>query len=112
MRASSPLAPPLASQAGGARGGGAVVYVAQGETPQILALREIESVSTDSQGAIVFLGPEQSAAVAGDGASGAAVGRAQQVLLRGCQMSAFDLDAMTSFFERVQEIVASLEMSS
>ena len=94
---------------GGGGGEGTVVYVAQGETPQILALREIESVSTDSQGKIVFLGPERSAA---DGASGAAVGRAQQVLLRGCQMSAFDLDAMTSFFERVQEIIAGLEMSS
>jgi len=80
---------------------GAVVYVAYGDAPQILPLHQIESVSTDSEGSIVFLGAQ--------GASGDGDGGMQSVLLRGCQMSAFDLDAMTSFFERVQQVVADLE---
>ena len=83
-------------------GSGAVLYVAHGDAPQILPLNKIESVSTDSQGSIVFLGAH--------GGSGDDGGRIQPVLLRGCQMSAFDLDAMTSFFERVQQVVADLEV--
>jgi len=83
-----------------------VVFVQHGDNPQILPLSQIESVSTDSQGTIVFLGPLPLSGVGGVGEGGD--GGVQPVLLRGCKMSAFDLDAMTSFFERVQEIVANI----
>ena len=79
---------------------GAVVYVEAGDSPQVVSLREIESVSTDSDGAIVFLG----APPVLDGAGGV-----QPVLLRGCKMATFDLDDMTSFFELVQQLVAGVE---
>jgi len=75
----------------------AVVYIGNGAQPQILPLAQVESVSTDSQGAIVILGADT---------SGSTDEGMQPVLLRGCQMSAFDLDDMTSFFEQVQQLVA------
>ncbi len=75
----------------------AVVYISSVSHPQILPLAQVESVSTDSQGAIVILGAD---------ASGSTDDGVQPVLLRGCQMSAFDLDDMTSFFEQVQQLVA------
>jgi hypothetical protein len=81
--------------------GAAVMYVANGNAPQVVSLAQVESVSTDSNGAIVFLGAQ-----APPDEGSAAEGEMQPVLLRGCQMSAFDLDAMTNFFELVQEVVA------
>ena len=77
------------------------MYVANGNAPQVVSLAQVESVSTDSNGAIVFLGAQ-----APPDEGSAAEGEMQPVLLRGCQMSAFDLDAMTNFFELVQEVVA------
>ena len=79
-----------------------VVYVSNGAQPQVLSLTQVESVSTDSQGAIIILGADPS-----DGIDEGM----RPVLLRGCQMSAFDLDEMAAFFEHVQHLVADTDIS-